>query len=367
MIETMKKIILMASLAAFALVSCNKDFVVEENYGSKIEFRSAVDTRATELILEDVNEFYVTALYEDGSEYFSDTFTRSDDANYVYESATEYYWPSDDNLTFFAYYPSAETLGVEININANQQGFVGYTPSTNIGEQKDFIATVVVTNKTESAAGVEVEFKHQLSQVEIKAKNNNESYTVKIKEAKIVNVAGSGDFDFTAPMKNWTPSTDVTASYSIACKNPNDANEEFITLGESAVSLMGANGNAMLIPQTRIAWGPAVAAEQEPTEGEEPTEEAPETDPTGSYIAFLIQVDSATGSRIYPLVDGDAYDWVVLPIAFDWVAGYKYTYVCDFSNGLGVLPETGENVLGGMIELNASFNSWTYIGTGIEM
>ena len=377
MIEIMKKIILMVSMAAFALVSCNKDFVVEENHGSKIEFRTAVDTRATEITLDDVAEFEVVALYEDYTEYFTDTFKRTN--GYVYESDTDHLWPADDELTFFAYYPSAKDLGVaeSIKFDANQRGFKGYTPNSNIGLQKDFIAAVAVAKKEDSAAGVALEFKHQLSQIEIKAKNTNEGYTVKIMGAKIMNVAGSGDFDFTAAVKNWTPSDDVTASYNIEWGSE-------VVLGKEPVSLMGDNGNAMLIPQTRIAWGPAVAPEQTPEqtneavdgdgdgdgdgaeaggEVEETPEETPETpvtDPTGSYITFLIQVNSPSGSRIFPYEAETDYAWVVCPIAFDWAAGYKYTYVCDFANGLGVLPETGEEILGGKIEISENFSGWEY-------
>ena len=70
----MKKIILIVSLAVLALVSCNRDDVVDTNYGSRIEFRTAVDTRAAEIMQNDLNEFFVTALYEDGTVYFSEKF-----------------------------------------------------------------------------------------------------------------------------------------------------------------------------------------------------------------------------------------------------------------------------------------------------
>ena len=364
MIEKMKKIILMVSLAAFALVSCNRDFVVDKNQGSAIEFRTAVDTRATELTMDNIPEFYVTALYEDGSLYFADTFTRpAGSSTYEYFATKEYFWPADDYLQFYAYYPSAEQLGVEVKINSTEKGFNGYTPNPNIGLQEDLITAAMRTNKENSQGGVELEFVHQLSQIEIKAKNANDSYTVKVKEVQIKNVAGSGDFSFVAVGNDWTPSADVTASYSIAADSP-------ITLGASYESLMGVNGNAMLIPQKRIAWGPAVAntveaeGEGEVVEGEgEETPETPatpaepETDPTGAYIAFLVQVDAVSGSRIFPLV-GD-YGWVVLPVAFDWVSGYKYTYSCDFSQGIGIDPTTGKEILGGKIIFNEIFGSWS--------
>ena len=369
MIEKMKKIILMVSLAAFALVSCNRDFVVDKNQGSAIEFRTAVDTRATELTIDNIPEFYVTALYEDGSLYFSDTFARpAGSSTYEYFATKDYFWPADDYLQFYAYYPSAERLGVTVNINGSEKGFSGYTPNPNIALQEDIVTAAMRTNKANSQGGVELEFVHQLSQIEIKAKNSNDSYTVKVKEVQIKNVAGSGDFSFVAVGNDWTPSADVTASYSIACATP-------VTLGSSYESLMGANGNAMLIPQKRIAWGPAAAntveaeGEGEVVEGEgeetPATPAEPETDPTGAYVAFLVQVDAVSGSRIFPL-DGD-YGWVVLPIAFDWVSGYKYTYSCDFSQGIGIDPTTGKEILGGKIIFNEIFGGWSYESSTVDM
>lgn len=35
------------------------------------------------------------------------------------------------------------------------------------------------------------------------------------------------------------------------------------------------------------------------------------------------------------------YAWVAFPVDVDWEAGHKYTYVLDFSNGLGIEPPNG--------------------------
>ena len=342
----------MISLALFALVSCNNDSVIQSNQGSKIEFRTSMDTRAVELQQADLNEFYVTALYADGSTYFTDTFVRNGS---YFESATDYYWPADGKLTFFAYYPSEAAIGANVHISNEAKVIPDFTPAANIANQLDFVTAVKIAGKEDAAAGVALEFSHQLSQIEIKGKNNNAGHIVKVKAIRIKNVACSGDFDFVGAMTNWSQS-DVLTSYEIVYNNA-------VTLGTTAQTLMGSEGNAMLIPQSRPAWG--VVAN---TDGEGVVT----SDPTGSYIAFLIQATTESGSRIFP-VNGEEYGWVAHPIGFNWAAGYKYTYNCDFSEGLGIIaPEgddddiynEGDSVVGSEITVDVSYNSFWTEGNG---
>ena len=328
------------------MVSCNKDFVVAENHGSKIEFRTAVDTRATELTLSDVNEFYVAAFYESGEQYFAEVFERSG-SFFVPKSGTDYYWPSDDDLYFYAYYPCTEAFSAGVMVDEENKSIPDYTPAANIGEQLDFISAVKVTNKAESANGVVLEFKHQLSQIEVKAKNANGGYNVKVKAVRIKNVVDSGDFTFDGAMTNWRVN-DTLTSYEAVC----DATNGSVALTGSAATLMGANGNAMLIPQSRSAWGVEAEAAN------------------GVYIALQIQAETKTGSRVFPL-EGD-WGWVAVPVEINWASGYKYTYVCDFTNGLGVIApdqdeegddddnpyNPGDGVVGGAIAVDTYYDSF---------
>ena len=385
----MKKIILMVSLVAFAMVSCNRDFVVAENQGSKIEFRTAVDTRATELTLNDINEFCVTAFYEDGTQYFSEIFVL-EGGFFVPESGKEYYWPSDDNLYFYAYYPCDEAFRRGVVVTEERKSIPDFTPAEDIADQLDFISAIKVTNKAASSNGVVLEFKHQLSQVEVQAKNTNKGYSVKVQAVRINNVFASGDFDFTAPVTNWSVDDAIT-SYEVAYS------DTYVKLANAAVTLMGDSGNAMLIPQSRLAWGPEQDPAEEPSEinehvegdipegegtpdeGGEPedgddveeTPAAPITATDGVYIAFQIQVESSTGSRIFPVESAGDWGWVAVPVEINWLGGYKYTYVCDFSEGLGVIaPEQnpdddpdnpynpGDNTVGGEVNVSVDFNSY---------
>ena len=396
----MKKNILMISAAMLALVSCTQDEVVQINNGQKIEFRTALDTRATELTNDDLQSFHVTALYGDVV-YFSDVFSK-DDTDNSFKSTTDYYWPATEEVKFYAYYPYGNDLPGTVSINANQKKVTGFTPASVIASQVDFVTAFEVYTKSQAENGsVGIEFQHQLSQIAIHAKNSNEGYQIKVKAVRIKNVVGSGDFDFSAAVANWTPNTDL-ASYEVS-------HESAITLtAEIAQSLMGNQGNAMLIPQTSIKWAPKTPVEPEgqndgeglggedgslgetgtpETGGDNAAGDTTErTSPDGSYIAFLIQIETATGIRVFPTAEGVDYAWVAKPLAFNWQPGYKYTYEFDFKDGAGVIapdnfedpdgpdgpkdpilpggdeddPKPGDNVYGGKIVVDVTFGGWNY-------
>lgn len=419
----MKKNIFMISAAMLALVSCTKDEVIQINHGQKIEFRTALTTRATELTQNDLTEFYVTALTDKNEPYFADiTFRKANGATY-FTSTEDYYWPAGGSLNFFAYYPSQNELGEasSITITSAKKTLEGYTPSTDVSAQKDFITATATGNKAQhSSSGIALEFKHQLSQIEVNGYNENEGYKISVKAIRIKNVIKTGNFDF--GLNNWNlveATTENLTDYEINFTDEDGAAAP-ILLTDASQSLMGRmDDNAMLIPQSRPAWGvvedstPAQTAEED--EGgettpdgdgngevtpdgdgdgeatpdddvEEETPTTPETDPNGTYIAFLIQVNTATGIRVFPEITTDEegkevdveYAWVAHPIAFNWVNGYKYVYNCDFSDGLGVIapdnfedpenpilsgggedPKPGEEIYGGKISVKVGINSWS--------
>ena len=367
----MKKNIFLISMTMLALISCTNDEVIQINNGQKIDFHIGMETRATVLDQGSLNEFYVTALTEKGEPYFSDIkFTKGND-NY-FTSAKEYYWPSTGDLHFFAYYPSAETLGSTISITEANKTLTGYTPSAEISEQLDFITAKTVGNKANNSTGVALEFNHQLSQIEIKGLNKNEGYIIDVKAISIRNVIKTGDFDFGLSLWNLNSDEEDIVSYDIEFSNA-------IRLDETAQSLMGDEGNAMLIPQKRPKWIASEATTTSEENGEddgstgegEASGNEEQTSTNGSYLAFKIRVTTESGVLIYPLEgDENLYAWVAYPLAFDWEPGYKYSYNCDFTDGLGVIapnnpdnPDNpynpGDEVYGGKIAVDVDFETWS--------
>ena len=325
-------------IAAMVFASCAKDSVKEVNNGHAIDFRVATQTRATETTTANLSTFYVTAIDAKGSNYFTNAaFTKIEE---YFSSSPAYYWPGDGSeLEFYAYSPAAETLGATVAIDNSAKTLTGFSPAAQFANQKDFVTATATGNKTNETSGVALTFDHQLTQIEVKARNANEAYVYKIKGVRIAQPVSKADFDFTTA--EWTPTTDK-AIYQVQYSNE-------ITLNTYGQCIMETEGdNAMLIPQQLVAWD----AENDKTNTAK-----------GAYLSVYAQVETAEGARVYPNVDGMDYAWLAVPIDTKWEAGYKYVYTLDFTNGAGYSdpldgPGTGESVLGGAVKFTMDVNPW---------
>lgn len=352
----MKKIFIIAASILF-ISACNKYEIKDQNKGQAIDFRVALETKATEITTANLTEFYVTALKEDGSIYFEDLlFTKKVESGY-FESDEKYYWPADGDLDFYAYYPGRSD---DLDISGTSQKITDYKAVDDISSQTDIIIAKATGNKTDNQDGVELEFAHQLSQVEIKAVNNNAAYTYSIKGVKIANVNTVGSLDFSGPSTEWVSKT--PGDYEIVYENA-------ITISSDPVPLMS---NAMLIPQNTEAWvvNPEEVTPEETPEGDDtPAEQAEEGDNIGSYISILVQinrvVDNQTSVQVYPKGAEGEYAWMAAPVAFNWTAGYKYVITLDLGKGGGYEdPENDdtdddvEKVLGGQMKFDVEVDPW---------
>ena len=337
----MKKTIFLMGIAALAFASCAKDTVKESNIGRAIDFRVAAETRASETTTGNLTTFYVTALTEAGGNYFTDaTFVK--EGNY-FTSTPAYYWPGAGSLTFYAYAPSAETLGAAVTVNSSKKTIEGYTPNANITNQIDLVAATATGSKANESTGVALLFEHKLSQIEVNAKNANSGYKYLIKGVRIAQVGSKGNLDLVTG--NWTLVSEeekvVKAVYDVTYTGA-------IELTSTTKNIMkAANDNAMLIPQQLVAWNP--------------------TDKTntakGAYLSVLAQVETADGSRVYPKKTGLDYAWLAIPVSTKWEAGNKYVYTLDFSEGAGYPdPIDGDNtveeVLGNSINFTMQVKPW---------
>ena len=338
----MKKTLFLLAAAA-TCTACSMDETTEVDQGLPIDFRTAVATRATAIENGDINQegksILVTAIDSKGADYFTDvTFTREADS--YFKSTEKYYWPSD-GLTFYASAPNPLGSGGTVNISSSGKT-VKYTPDKDISKQVDFIAVKTdLLHKSDGVSAAALDFKHKLSQIEIRAKNTS---TTKF----TMNVKDSGTFDFDTD--KWSTEEGSETTY------PSDS--ELATYSETPltdddVSLMKTDGdNAMLIPQLLRAWNPSSDERN---------------DEKGAYLAVNIQIvenDGASGpEQLYPAGE-DEYGWAAMPLSGEWQAGYKYTYTLDFSKGAGYVdPEDeehpGEKILGDPIKFTVTVSdSW---------
>lgn len=336
--------------ASIALASCSNEEVVELNNGNAIDFRASMGdaTRATETVLENLNEFNVTALMG-ADNYFTNILFKKDGSSF--KSTTEYLWPGTNTLDFYAYAPvSVKDL---VTINGTTQTIAGFAPDATVANQIDLITAYNTGSKKDNeAAGVSLVFKHALCQIDIKAFTNSEVYDFDVKGVKISTVNSKGTLNMNEGGINWTydPSDatlkgDYVINYDNAIRLTNQA--------KCIAATEAANAKIMILPQQLTKW-------------EHKTDV--KNDNKGAYLAVLLKITTKEGLQVYPkkdtVTEGVAdYAWACVPIDTKWEAGFRYTYTLDFSKGAGQVPPTdpeipGDDILGGPITFTATVDAW---------
>ena len=342
----MKKQFMFMAMAAMLIASCSSDDVVSTNTGRAIDFRTSVGTRGAETTTANIGKFWVTAIDGNNANYFSkQKFTKEGS---FFTSSPLYYWPAG-KLDFVAYSPSETDLGGTLKIDNATKELKDFSPAAKIADQKDFVtATASGTKADNQTNGVALTFAHQLSQIEIKAKNTNTGYIYKVVGVRIGKPVSKGTFTFTD--SKWALTTTDKTNYAVEYETTPR------TLKAEAATMMGtANDNAMLLPQQLTAWASETGK--------------PNTN-NGAYIALKIQITTAAGAQVYPAKNGE-YDWAAVAVGTNWKAGKKYVYTLDFSKGAGkVDPEKpeptdptdpfkpGEDILGGPIKFKVTVTDW---------
>lgn len=337
-----------ASALALGLASCAQDDpeLTQAANGEAISFRPGI-TRASETTNANLSSFFVTAEQDGDTNYYFKNLEFAKGADNFFTSSPSYLWPGDGiGLTFYAYAPSQDALGADVVFDGETRQLQNFVTPEEIADQVDFITAKATGNKTNNeASGVELTFNHQLSQIEIQAKSGSKIYTFKVKGVRIGRPETTGTFDFntsTWTMDDWHE----TAVYTSSCDE--------VTLTNTPVSIMGASGNAMLIPQTLTPWSPT----------NDPDNVARE-----AYLSVLVNITTTeTGDQVYPFLDeanrrhDTEYGWVAIPLGTTWKAGMKYVYTLDFTNGAGYEdpddPNPGKPVLSMPIKFSVNVMPW---------
>lgn len=351
----MKKATYLFAIAAAAtlgagLTACSdEEPSMEVNRGKEIDFRAAMASRATETNNSNLTDFKAAA-FLGATPYFTDvTFSKASGSSF-YTSADDYYWPGDDSeLSFLAYSP-LDLSGV--TINATTKNVADFTPAADIASQIDFISAKATGKKsTNEAAGVPLDFNHNLSQIEVRGFTNNKLYRFKVTGVRIGDPVSSGSFDFDTDA--WT----LGSNKAIYESTYTDA----LVLGTDAQSLMGDNGNAMLVPQQLTAWD--VTADASNTKA-------------GAYLSVKLQInilnaDGSEGVQIYPFPSNAQCIWAAIPVDTKWEPGKKYIYTLDFTHGAGYVdphdPDPGTPVLGDPIKFTVNVVDWVDAPQDLDM
>ncbi|MBD5345767.1 MAG: fimbrillin family protein [Bacteroides sp.] len=331
--------LMIIGIAAFAsLASCSQDEPVNVNEGHAIGFRSAIGntSRATETTNNNLESFTVTSLLN-GADFFDNQIFAKDGGTSFYVSSPEYYWPTDDSeLQFYAYSP--EETGGTVTLNSTAQTITNFSAANDLGSQIDLItANATGKRSTNEGSGVELTFDHRLSQIQIMAKSSNEAYRFAISGIRIGKPVNNGSFDF--PTSEWTLGSDK-AIFEDTYSTP-------VVLSDTAKSVMGGGGNAMLLPQQLTAWN--IASDSINSQ-------------EGAYLSVKLTINTEAGAQVYPFPNEPGCQWAAVPIDTNWEQGKKYVYVLDFSHGAGNVdpndPDPGKPVLGGPIKFTVTVTDW---------
>ncbi|WP_315085576.1 fimbrillin family protein [Bacteroides heparinolyticus] len=318
-----------AGLALAALASCSQDETTDVNKIGSIGFRTSLG-KTTRAVTTKTNmgSFNVTAFPTGGANYFTNLAVSSSDNGDNWNTASIYYWPAGA-LNFTAYAPTS--INGLVTINQTEQKIAGFEPDAKVADQKDVVAafnagskSTVVGASTFGVAGVPMNFKHILSQIEVQAKCSNANLRVQVVGVKLGNVYSKGDFAFpqektettyNVPRANWSNLSTVK-DYGVETATPATPLE----LSATAQSIMFGANNFMMIPQALTAYSATSSA-------------------SGSYIGVLCRMDMNDNmgnyTPLYPTTAATGYAYNAVPINTEWVPGKKYIYVLEFGSGSG--------------------------------
>lgn len=218
----MKKVLL-GTLAVLTLAACSKDEVIQQNPNDEITFsvttNKAVSRAANGYCnLTKPANMVVSALYTtDGSTwktYFTnETYTKGTGSIYAITGSALRYWPDlgtdADNvkMKFFAMVNATPawdgTTGMKVE---------NFTVESTVSAQKDVLYAVQEVAKKPDGAQA-INFRHALSKIEFKAKNENKNIYVEISRVKVCNVNSKGNFKFSASTVGNIDMHESTGSY----------------------------------------------------------------------------------------------------------------------------------------------------------
>lgn len=381
----MKKFTLILATVALLAAGCSKTEVVGPQNRKGINF-AAYTAKTTKAAQEDVTrtnltKFEVTAFGNNAFYFKNIIFEYSNDRN-VWESATKYFWPAFP-LTFYAfntpygYHTDAQKTGFGINITTESQT-LEVIPAAELANQEDLVAAYAAGKKesdaTSTGNSLSLTFNHYLTQVIVKATNENSAYKVVVDGVKIANMAGHGTYTFST--ETMTASSGSFANYTATFNE-----RELTSVAKEVMTNTTNNGKGKwyLIPQSVTSWDPN-------TNRNNPN--------NGTYLALKVKitVNNAEALKIYPATSDESGNynsgWMAVPIpsGFIFKQGKKYTFTIHFFHNNGntgagyVDPEdgsdldgdgnandNGKKIIGGEIKFDANVNEWDDQNNNIEI
>lgn len=351
----MKKNLFILAAAGLALASCSSDETIATSQASnEISFRANVNgtTRAlTDVTTDNLSSFYAEAYNSsNNSSYFTKTTFTEDGTSGNYYSTTKYYWPTTGNLDFIAFYPDVDTYFTHPTWST-----FTLSPGDDVSTHNDYVVAATINQaKASSTAGVPMHFKHLGAQIIVKVFNSKGTASGNMKATvtgwRIGYLSKSGSYTFASSTAIATAITaptiasgsqktgNVPNAYSQAVNSTVISGEGYDT-SEEALQI----GNPIIIvPQDATTFN---ASSVYATDGYLP----------GAFIAVKMLIEDLSGNDLADATSDGV--WAAWPITNSWVAGTKYTYTIDLSQGGYKEKDTAGQTVKPWLENNEIFFS----------
>ncbi|MDE7421658.1 MAG: fimbrillin family protein [Muribaculaceae bacterium] len=383
-----------------------------------------VTTKATE-ITKDLPHFFMSAIDEtdDKLTEYIDSVRVEKAAGALNTVSDECIWPEpgkeSDLLHFFAYYPELNDSAFLVNatsvVDNNKTvnyGINKFQVAKDIADQVDFVTAYANGSMADNLfSGINLNFRHQLSRIEVKAKGAHKSCDIEIAGVSIANAPMQGNFEFQKSDVDgtWTDLEKGKAEYIFR------EGDAIVTVGANEVSILGSkmdsdNENyALLIPTICPAWDYTNDAsnngkgmylnvllrivDKTPTTGNGKVQ-YPYFDNSQGLNAMNIErvymainkTNGTVSKRVYKngnsycsdkelkqpytLASGEEireFGWAALPISADWQPGHSYCYTLDYTSGVGVhgpdvtgnvSPKAGDPIISDMVGVSVNVYGW---------
>lgn len=326
------------AMATLLLGACSQDEVMSVRQdGINYSVTTPNLTRAADSYCNAIlpNTFKVWAETSDGELYINGDVIAKSGNNWVDQSGTRY-WPSEGTLDFYAQVNGDDVFA----FNSGAPTFNNFTVNNDVEKQIDLMYAVSKDLDKEDIT-VPLNFRHALSQVCFRAKNNTTNLVVQIKGVSVGHLTNGGTFTFPtsdtdenyqhpnhgdevdpdAPTLNggtWVLNSTYETQYDVTLSNAVTVNPNSQVVNLTCPGDDHINDFAKvltLMPQEVNAWDPTKTG----------------TTYNGAYflVDLVISNLSGTGGTTSEVYEGKA----AVPVDIDWQQGYRYIYTFVFDEG----------------------------------
>lgn len=207
-------LILTSVVASLGFFSCTEDVddaMIADNGNREIRFAANTEfSRVTDITTNNLTSFNVYAYTGKSvaTNLFMDNVTVTKTANNVWTYSPVRYWPSKQDVDFYAFAP-ASWMGSSTPLHP--------VPYSTTNGQEDIVYAVnmnMMGNTGQANAQVIFNFRHALSKMTLKLSSSNTDLKVMVTDVTLANLDSKGNFNFPAESTSGQPSATTIGSWT---------------------------------------------------------------------------------------------------------------------------------------------------------